>query len=143
MDVSSYLDDLRSSIANQVRLAELFGKRIELYRQKLSDSSLTSEELIECEISLLKTAGEVETLNKIIKEKQSYFEEYSQYFQADLQEANQLWETIIKRAKEQVGKNSMLEPYLKAVDEMGLNVNADYDKKVFVYKRIKSLLHGR
>jgi hypothetical protein len=142
MDMSLYLADLKGSIASQVKLLGLLRKRIEINNEKLGYRSLTEEEINELSISNIKTMGEIETLEKIIKEKENYFEEYAVYFEADLKEANANWEAIIQAAKLKVDKNPILKPYLEEAAKEANAVKTNYDKKVFVYKRLRSLLNG-
>ncbi len=140
--MSLYLADLKGSIASQVKLLGLLRKRIEINNEKLGYRSLTEEEINELSISNIKTMGEIETLEKIIKEKENYFEEYAVYFEADLKEANANWEAIIQAAKLKVDKNPILKPYLEEAAKEANAVKTNYDKKVFVYKRLRSLLNG-
>jgi phenylalanyl-tRNA synthetase alpha subunit len=141
MNISFYLNDLKSTIQTQIDLLDCLKKRIEINEAKKSESSLTNEELNEIFISTIKTKFEVETLTNIIKEKESYFEKYAKNFEKELNEANTNWDVVIAKAKQQLPKNPNLKPYLDAIERIG-DVNTDLDKKVFIYKRIKPLLNG-
>lgn len=141
MNISFYLNDLKTTIQEQIELLNHLKKRIKINESKKANSYLTEEELNEICILTIKTKSEVETLTNIINEKESYFEKYAKNFEKDLNETNSNWDNTIGKAKQQALKNANLKPYLDAIERLG-DVNTDLDKKVFIFKRIKPLLNG-
>lgn len=142
MDVSFYLSDLQSGIEMQVRLLELLRKRVVANKLQLEFRSLTEEELLNREIQMMEDLAQIETLEKIINEKREYFSKYAEYFEGELREANENWDGMLAVARAQAERKPFITDYLKAVDGLGEQLNADYDKKVFLYKRLKALVYG-
>ena len=59
-----------------------------------------------------------------------------------MNDADANWDDVIKKARAEVQKKPMIQPYLDAVDNVELDVLNDLDKKVFIFKRVKALLNG-
>jgi predicted TIM-barrel fold metal-dependent hydrolase len=140
MNVSYYLDGLNKTIQAQVDLLNAYKKRIYLNEQK-QKSSLNEEELNEVTISNLKTMAEIETLENVIAEKKNYFDNYAKHFEKDLNEANEKWDKLIEKTRVVVKLKPHLQQFLDAIDNIN-DINADLDKKVFIYKRLKPLIYG-
>jgi ribonuclease D len=143
MNVSYYLDSLNKTIQTQVDLLNAYKKRIEInkFKQLHLESSLNDEELNEVTISTLKTMAEIETLENIIKEKKNYFENYSKFFETQLNETNEGWDSLISKARLELPKKPQLKTFIDAIDGLE-DINSDLDKKVFIYKRLKPLING-
>ena len=141
MNVSFYLDGLNKTIQAQIDLLNAFKKRIELNTKKQSNSSLTEEEFNEITIVNLQTLAEIETLENVIAEKKKYFENYARHFEKDLNETNEKWDKLIEKARLMVKSKPHLKQFLDVIDGIE-NINADLDKKVFIYKRLKPIVNG-
>lgn len=139
--ISYYLDSLNKTIEDQVTLLNAYKKRININKQKQENSSLNEEELNEITISNLKTMAEIETLENVIREKKKYFDNYAKHFEKDLNDANAEWDSLIEKAKNQLAKKPQLQSFINAINEIE-DINADLDKKVFIFKRLKPLLNG-
>lgn len=142
MGISVYLKELENTLHVQKKLLGCLEAKVGFNESKLSSLLLDGEQKNEAEIVIIKTNAEIETLKKTIAEKEKYFHNYAKHFEKDLNDADANWDDVIKKARAEVQKKPMIQPYLDAVDNVELDVLNDLDKKVFIFKRVKALLNG-
>lgn len=146
MDVlGSYQKQLSDTIETHKKLRDLLVIRVEINSRDLIEIDLPldsvvnrrlTKEQINLQIEIIKDKFEIETFNKIIDEKEKYFDFYKKQFEKDLLETEENWNAMLKKAAD--SKNEKVKPFLDAL--VGIDIDKDYDKKVFIYKRLKLLL---
>lgn len=92
----------------------------------------------EIQITLIRTQGEIDTLKKIISEKENYFIKFIQEFAKDAEEVDKNYDNVLKEAKAQSYQVKGIADTLKSVkwDIMENNIEV----KIHFYKRLKALL---
>ena len=142
MGISLYLEQLKETLQIQKTLLSCLEAKIDFNKAKISSISAGEEEKNDAQIVVIKTNAEIETLKKTIAEKEKYFHNYAKHFEKDLEETNLNWDSVISKARLELQKKPMIQPYLDAINNVELDVLNDLDKKVFIFKRVKALLNG-
>ena len=139
--MSNYIKKLNKGIEKQSELLQRLQVRLDNYKHDLHHEDLTPSQANDISIAILKTESEMDTLSALLNEKRNYFEKYSVYFEKELAKANAEWDGLVRKAKVQAVKNTSLQPIMKALAEVE-DIEADPDKKLFIYKRLKALVNG-
>jgi hypothetical protein len=136
---SNYLQKLLSTIDLNVEMRDRLvfrnDKLKEMFKQ---DDKYSDYELNEFRITMIKTENEIDVMNKVIKEKTEYFQNYAKEYENDLQEMNLNYKKVLQKAED-------LRKKIKAIDHALSTVKWDMienneENKVFFYKRLRDLI---
>lgn len=136
----AYLEDLKKTLDTTIEMRERLKKRISFLKEKSEFTRDYDEyEVNEFGITIIKTQGEIDVLDKIIKEKTEYFENYAKEYEHDLAETNKYYDTMVAKAKSLMDKSPALQHALKSVK---WDVQKDSEEaRVFFYKRLKEIIN--
>ena len=136
MSSTPYLDKLLKTLETTKEL-------IRLHEQKIIIASLepfdkVAYDKIEIKISCLKSEGEINSLKKVILEKEDYFQNYYTIWEKDSIEMQDNFENVLTKCKELADTNDNLKNTLNKIDFTQIELNKE--AKVYIYKRLKGLL---
>lgn len=135
--MKSYLEELKESLSESNTLLELYKCKLSKLEQfnTLDNETL---EIINNKIEYLKTAKELKTLERIIKEKSDYFTSYSKTFDFDYAEMLKNFDTVIAKAKNKQNTSEVIDKLLKSVNWKALDTSKE--GKVMLYNKLKKLV---
>jgi hypothetical protein len=90
----------------------------------------------EIEIIKIKTHGEIDSIKKVIKQREEYFVNYMKQFSIDFDECEKEYENVLKKAK--ASKDINVSEFLRVVNWQGIEEHIE--AKIKLYQRLKSLL---
>jgi len=90
----------------------------------------------EIEIIKIKTHGEIDSIKKVIKQREEYFVNYMKQFAIDVEECENEYETILNKAKSL--KDMQMIELLSSVNWKGVDENIEV--KIKLYQRLKALV---
>tara|TARA_R110000868_G_scaffold46244_5_gene152935 strand:- start:107 stop:544 length:438 start_codon:yes stop_codon:yes gene_type:complete len=134
-----YIDDLQASLDVTRMMQECLEKRIELGMNHMKDVS--EYEQNEIKILLIRTRGEIDTLKKVISEKEDYFKKYIEEYEKDVEEMNKNYDSVIQTAHAKKEGNKLLKHTMEDAKWDVINSTEQY--KVAIYKRIKKILSDK
>jgi hypothetical protein len=134
-----YIDDLQASLDVTRMMQELLEKRIELGMSHMN--TLSDYEKNEVKILLIRTRGEIDSLKKIISEKEEYFTKYVAEYEKDVAEMNANYDSTLQLAYAKKETNKVLKHTLE--DAKWDLINSKEQYKVSIYKRLKKLLSDK
>ena len=139
MSQSPYIDDLKKTLETTIEMRDRLKLRISMLTDMCSDmEKYNAYEINEFRITMIKSQGEVDAIQKVINEKTSYFEQYAKEYELDRQETIKNYDRIVEIAKRNAEK-------IPAVHHSLSSVKWDVQKeseeaRVFFYKRLKGIL---
>jgi hypothetical protein len=136
MSSTPYLDKLIKTLETTKELVRLHEQKIIIALLEPFDK--VAYENIEIKISCLKSEGEINTLKKVILEKEDYFKNYYTIWEKDSIEMKDNFENVLTKCKELAEINDNLKNTLNNIDFAQIELNKE--AKVYIYKRLKGLL---
>jgi hypothetical protein len=136
MSLTPYLDKLIKTLDTTKELVRLHEQKIIIALLEPFDK--VAYENIEIKISCLKSEGEINTLKKVILEKEDYFKNYYTIWEKDSIEMKDNFENVLTKCKELAETNDNLKNTLNNIDFTQIELNKE--AKVYIYKRLKGLL---
>jgi hypothetical protein len=136
MSSTPYLDKLIKTLETTKELVRLHEQKIIIALLEPFDK--VAYENIEIKISCLKSEGEINTLKKVILEKEDYFKNYYTIWEKDSIEMKDNFENVLTKCKELAETNDNLKNTLNNIDFTQIELNKE--AKVYIYKRLKGLL---
>lgn len=147
-----YLEDLKESISSQVKLLHLLQDSIILNdaltlmiikeQEKTDPKTKAFVEnalfITNSKISKIKITSEIETLKKIIDEKERYFEKFAKQFDAEYKECLENYEKVLDRAKKVAFKKPQLAWVLEKETPL---LKENKEAHLYFYKKVKSFLN--
>jgi hypothetical protein len=129
-----YAKVLQDTLATHKKMLDCLEKRLTLIH---IDYAIKNEhEKNEIEIIKIKTHGEIDSIKKVIKQREEYFVNYMKQFAIDIEECENEYETILNKSKASKDKN-MIE-LLTSVNWKGVDENIEV--KIKLYQRLKALV---
>jgi hypothetical protein len=130
-----YLKNLQSTLNFHKKLLECLEKRLVLIH---TDYALKNEyEKNEIEITKIKTQSEIDSIKKVIHERESYFQKYMNKFVADAEEVDKNYSKVLADLKKNKDKISGAKELLDAVNWKAVEENLEV--KIKLYERLKNL----
>ena len=136
MSSTPYLDKLIKTLETTKELVRLHEQKITIALLEPFDK--VAYENIEIKISCLKSEGEINTLKKVILEKEDYFKSYYTIWEKDSIEMEDNFENVLTKCTELAETNDNLKNTLNKIDFTQIELNKE--AKVYIYKRLKGLL---
>jgi len=136
----AYLDDLKKTLDTTIEMRDRLNSRIKFLKERCEITREYDEyDTNEFKITIIKTQGEIDVLNKIIKEKTEYFENYAKEYEFDLAETEKYYDSLIAKAKTLKDKSPALQHALGSVK---WDVQKESEEaRVFFYKRLKEIIN--
>jgi hypothetical protein len=136
----AYLDDLKKTLDTTIEMRDRLKFRIESLNEKCKNTRDHDDyDVNEFRITIIKTQGEIDVLDKIIKEKTEYFENYAKEYEFDLAETEKYYDRLIEKAKTLKDKSPALQHALGSVK---WDVQKESEEaRVFFYKRLKDIIN--
>ena len=136
MSSTPYLDKLIKTLDTTKELVRLHEQKIII--ASLEPFDKVAYENIEIKISCLKSEGEINTLKRVILEKEDYFQNYYTIWEKDSIEMQDNFENVLTKCKELAETNDNLKNTLNKIYFTQIELNKE--AKVYIYKRLKGLL---
>jgi hypothetical protein len=131
-----YAKVLQDTLATHKKMLDCLEKRLTLIH---IDYAIKNEyEKNEIEIVKIKTQGEIDSIKKIIKQREEYFVNYMKQFAIDIEECEKEYETILKKSKIKATTNTDMTDLLESVNWKGVDENIEV--KIKLYQRLKALV---
>lgn len=128
-----YIKTLENTLIIHKRLLECLEKRLVLIH---TDYALKNEyQKNEIEIEKIKTQAEIDSVKRIISERENYFQKYMAKFVVDAEEVDKNYEKLLDKIKKdkKAGSKELLDSVnWKAVEE-------NIEVKIKLYERLKNL----
>ena len=128
-----YIKTLEGTLLTHKRLLECLEKRLVLIH---TDYALKNEyEKNEIEIDKINPQAEIESVKRIIAERENYFQKYMAKFVVDAEEVDKNYEKLLEKIKKdkKAGSKELLDSVnWKAVEE-------NIEVKIKLYERLKNL----
>jgi len=129
-----YAKVLQDTLATHKKMLDCLEKRLTLIH--IDYATKNEYEKNEIEIVKIKTHGEIDSLKKVIKQREEYFVNYMKQFSIDVDECEKEYEKVINKAKS--SKDINVIEFLKTVNWQG--VEEHIEVKIKLYQRIKALV---
>lgn len=130
-----YAKNLQNTLNVHKKLLECLEKRLVLIH---TDYALKNEyEKNEIEITKIRTQGEIDSIKKVINERENYFEKYMKQFVIDAEEVEQNYEKVLSNIKKNQDKIVGAKDLLYSVNWK--NVEENLEVKIKLYERLKNL----
>lgn len=136
MSSTPYLDKLLETLENIKELVSLHEKKIKIAFTEPFDR--LAYDNVEIKISCIKSEGEVNTLKRVISEKEDYFRDYYANWEKDSLEMDNNFNDVFSKCMELSKNNENLKSVLSKIDMSKIEYNRE--AKVYVYRRLKGLL---
>lgn len=130
-----YIDTLKATIAKQIFLLSLLENRIDYLKSEIDGCQSENYHINEARINIIKTQAEIETLEKVIAEKQDYFEKFAAHFEKEFAEMEKNYDKLMENARLKSAKNPVLKSLFDKVNKDSLK--NDKEAKLFFYKKVK------
>ena len=135
-----YIEELKATLNATKSIKDMLEKRIELGMNKINDLQDEYEQN-ELKILLVKTRHEIETLQRILHEKETYFEKFYKQHEEDAKEMNKNWSSVMAQAVAMKNTNEVMKFLIEKTKWDLVESNEEY--KIAVYKRIKKTLNEK
>ena len=89
----TFIDDLRDKLVPMQDMLKLLQNQVKYIDEDLESDTRSERDKNADTILRLKTLHEIDTLKKILHEKEQYYIKYAKQFDLDLEEANENWDT--------------------------------------------------
>lgn len=129
-----YAKVLQDTLAIHKKMLDCLEKRLTLIH--IDYATKNEYEKNEIEIVKIKTHGEIDSLKKVIKQREEYFVNYMKQFAVDLDECEKEYEKVLNKAKS--SKDINVIEFLKTVNWQGAEEHIEV--KIKLYQRIKALV---
>jgi uncharacterized protein YrzB (UPF0473 family) len=129
-----YAKVLQDTLATHKKMLDCLEKRLTLIH--IDYATKNEHEKNEIEIIKIKTHGEIDSIKKVIKQREEYFVNYMKQFAIDVEECEKEYETVLDKAKSMKDRN-MIE-LLTSVNWKGVDENIEV--KIKLYQRLKALV---
>jgi len=136
MSSTPYLDKLLETLENIKELVSLHEKKIKIASTEPFDR--LAYDNVEIKISCIKSEGEINTLKRVISEKEDYFKDYYANWEKDSLEMDNNFNDVFSKCMELSKNNENLKSTLSKIDMSKIESNRE--AKVYVYRRLKGLL---
>lgn len=133
-----YAKELEKALETQRRMFALLTSKVALCKERSKDMNLSEFDRVEAEISALRAEGELNMLEKIIRHKQRYFDEFMETFAKDLKECDERIQMLLGAASR--SKNPKIRKVLDGRDLQA--VMNEPQARVYLYKQLKEVMHG-
>jgi hypothetical protein len=133
-----YYSVLKENIEVQHKLLGLLEQKVEATREEIKNPKLAKLTAIDLEISVIRTNAEIDTLKKVLQEKENYFQKYAEKFEKDVAEMNLNYAKVVKRAEFEASKKPQLSEFLSKSKNVDLEGNIE--AKLYFYNRVKAFL---
>jgi hypothetical protein len=134
----TFIDVLRDKLVPMQEMLSLLEKQIEYIDADLKSKAKTPREANSDKILRLKTLQEIDTVKKILHEKEQYYMKYAKQFELDLAEANENWDKVIKKSWIAAKKNETLMQLMKQANFYEAKTNDE--SKVIMYTKLKKFI---
>lgn len=138
MAQKSYLEVLQDSMQPMKDLLSYYELRIKMIDEALEDKKRTSWDHNEDRILRIKTLQEIDTLKKILFQKNEYFKNYAAQFEQDLKEAKKNFKETVKKCWVVAEKNDALMKLMKAANFKEADKNDEV--LVIMYNKFKQFV---
>lgn len=136
---SKYLESLVATIATSEEMLKRLKTRNEMLAEReKAPEGFSAYDLNEFGILRIKTQGEIDVLEKVIKEKKDYFEKYAEEYKKDLAETREKYADLVAFAKTKINSNKAINHALTSV-KWDIQ-EKDEDARVFFYKRLRDII---
>jgi hypothetical protein len=129
-----YAKVLQDTLATHKKMLDCLEKRLTLIH--IDYATKNEHEKNEIEIIKIKTHGEIDSIKKVIKQREEYFVNYMKQFAIDVEECEKEYETILNKAKS--SKDTAIIELLASVNWKGVDENIEV--KIKLYQRLKALV---
>jgi hypothetical protein len=136
MSSTPYLDKLLETLESIKELVRLHEEKIKIASTEPFDR--LAYDNVEIKISCIKSEGEVNTLKRVISEKEDYFRDYYANWEKDSLEMDNNFNDVFSKCMELSKNNENLKSTLSKIDMSKIESNRE--AKVYVYRRLKGLL---
>ena len=131
-----YAKVLQDTLATHKKMLDCLEKRLTLI--PIDYATKNEHEKNEIEIIKIKTQGEIDSIKKVIKQREEYFLNYMKQFSVDVEECENEYENILQKAKIKATKNTDMTDLLESVNWKGVDENIEV--KIKLYQRLKALV---
>lgn len=146
IDIEGYKKVLEGTLDESKKMLTLLSRKTIALSAKINAVDAKdhqyNDEIIDAEISLIKTNGEMKVLSRIISDKEKYFKQFFIQFNKDAADCNEHWEFILNRAKMERNKNNLINGILGTMEADMEKVYADPEIKLGYYKTLKKQLNN-
>jgi hypothetical protein len=129
-----YAKVLQDTLATHKKMLDCLEKRLTLIH--IDYATKNEYEKNEIEITKINTHGIIESIKKVIKQREEYFVNYMKQFAIDVEECEKEYETILNKAKS--SKDTAIIELLASVNWKGVDENIEV--KIKLYQRLKALV---
>jgi hypothetical protein len=136
MSSTPYLDRLLSTLENIKELVRLHEEKIKI--ASIEPFDRLAYDNVEIKISCLKSEGEINTLKRVLSEKEDYFKDYYANWEKDSLEMDNNFNDVFSKCIELSKTNENLKSALSKIDMSKIEDNRE--ARVYVYRRLKGLL---
>lgn len=133
---TSYMDKLQETMQPMRNLLKFYQNRLKFIEEEKESKSL--REVNEDEILKIKTIQEIDVLQKILNQKQQYFENYSRQFNADLADAKKNFKSVVEKAWEVAKTNAVLMDLMKRANFKEADTNDEV--LVIMHNKLKQFV---
>lgn len=142
--VHPYAKTLQDNLTTQRKMETLLQQKVIYLLQIIEQNEKTKDFLstntsneklaaVDYEIQLIRTEGELNTLRKVIKEKDNYYQQYMKQFEIDIAEVNLKFKNTVAIARKSTKPN-----VIKLLSEIQWDrVDNDEEVKIAVYKQLR------
>jgi hypothetical protein len=134
----TFIDDLQDKLVPMRDMLELLENQVKYIDEDLKLETRTPREKNADKIQRVRTIQEIETLKKILHEKEQYFIKYAKQFELDLKEANENWDKVLKKAWYAAKTNDVLMSLMKQANFEEAKTNDE--SKVIMYTKLKKFI---
>lgn len=93
-----YAKELQQTLETQHKMFGLLGTKVNLLKEKAASDDTPQLEKVEAEIAIIRAEGELSVLERVIRFKTKYFDEFMEQFEKDFKEANEKIKGLLVRA---------------------------------------------
>ena len=134
----TFIDVLQDKLVPMREMLELLENQVKYIDEDLKLETRTPREKNADKIQRVRTLQEIETLKKILHEKEQYFIKYAKQFELDLAEANEKWDKDLKKAWYTAKTNDVLMSLMKQTNFDEAKTNDE--SKVIMYTKLKKFI---
>lgn len=128
-----YMKKLQETMQPMRDLLSYYKERLKFIEQEKDSKTLREQN--EDQILKIKTIQEIDVLEKILFQKNQYFENYSRQFEIDLKAAKQNFKEVVRKAWIKAEKNEVLMNLMKRANFKEADTNDEV--LVIMYNKLK------
>ncbi len=128
-----YMKKLQETMQPMKDLLSYYKERLRFIEEEKDLKNLREQN--EDKILKIKTIQEIDVLEKILFQKNQYFENYSRQFELDLKDAKKNFKTVVSKAWVKAGKNEVLMNLMKRANFKEAENNDEV--LVIMYNKLK------